>query len=880
MRSEAALKALGLPRRTVIRLGALLTKGLSCSEALLEAAGRESPLERLLLSQPLLDGAGALDDQTLSRLASEAGVTEKLALVGSGVERIIALEEELLAQQGWDRDSAEPGSPLAALARAPAGALTAPEPSSVRNDLFPPEEVERLRLAALTSARTEEAVSALRRLACAPIPTESRGDIFIRALAVPEAAVRAEAARLLAGLGLGADVCAALGALASGDDGEKRLAIDRLERLLASRGAAPTTGTDMEMIAALVGMSAALTGERRSALRARMLSALAGAAGVLVLFPERVAEAVRQSLELLSADQQSGSASARVLFAALGERAPELLCRQLRTELDRAADGRTRSFLLAELAALRRSAPGVISAEELAGLLAAGIRGRNPGEFEQQMLGGELFSLPGGAAAEAIISEFGGAEIPARRYFLRLLADLCRFRDVPPESVERAGRVFLDSLKGGSKELRLGVLETMLAADPRLSDGLRGELAAAYLESFGDLSFRTDVELAESTVARMGRPALPLLLDRLAPAWPAAERSRACRMIGGIGRSLATAGKRDASLAAGLLDAERQMLDLATGEFPDRRELALAIAKIAGALGSDRAALEASWRRVETMDIPASARMEAWSYLAAGAAATREMAEEAARALLEALSAREPESLGRAVEVGSGSGRMLELSGEASEFVNSLPAVVRSLVRVALAPAAGPHLGRRVLVAMVNRWKELAGGRRIWGPAAATSMVEGLRDLATSPLANAGDRLGVIRALGLKLSDPPAMKAISEILAADDSSPDLAAPASSAALALLALRDKHGRLPAEDRAEILAALARILGRKVLETATPRSARLRERIAAELFEGLNDEVHGVGDALATLAANPALPEGLRKEIGERLAARRALITRPR
>ena len=61
IRSEAALRALGLPRRTVVRLGALLAKGLSFSEALLETAGRGSAIEKLLLEPSLLDRAAEIE---------------------------------------------------------------------------------------------------------------------------------------------------------------------------------------------------------------------------------------------------------------------------------------------------------------------------------------------------------------------------------------------------------------------------------------------------------------------------------------------------------------------------------------------------------------------------------------------------------------------------------------------------------------------------------------------------------------------------------------------------------------------------------------------------------------------------------------------------
>jgi hypothetical protein len=95
-----------------------------------------------------------------------------------------------------------------------------------------------------------------------------------------------------------------------------------------------------------------------------------------------------------------------------------------------------------------------------------------------------------------------------------------------------------------------------------------------------------------------------------------------------------------------------------------------------------------------------------------------------------------------------------------------MPAVVRGLARVAMAPRASKALRSRVLAALINRWKDLLSGNRIWGPAAATTVIEGLRDLAAHRSANRSEKLEVVRALGLRLADPPAMRAIAEILGA------------------------------------------------------------------------------------------------------------------
>jgi hypothetical protein len=108
----------------------------------------------------------------------------------------------------------------------------------------------------------------------------------------------------------------------------------------------------------------------------------------------------------------------------------------------------------------------------------------------------------------------------------------------------------------------------------------------------------------------------------------------------------------------------------------------------------------------------------------------------------------------------------------------------------------------------------------------------------------------------------------------------MAAPAASAALALLGMRDTRGRLPEEDREHILWCLARILARRTLATDSPRTAKLRERIVEELFDGLNDGVPGSYELLHDLSRSQDLPAELRKSTAERLAARRALTVRPR
>ncbi len=661
----------------------------------------------------------------------------------------------------------------------------------------------------------------------------------------------------------------------AGDEAEKRLAIDRLGGALAARSSAPGEA-DLVLVSALVALTAALTSEGSARIRGHVLSSLAGAAGVLAAFPERLGEVLRHLVELLVGDYRATVAGAGRLLEALRSAAGAELAEVLRAELEKTRAPRVRTLLLTHLAAMARESAGESEVSKTCSMLAGEFAAGDQNAADRQTLGAELFQMPAEGAARAILEHFSAAKPGAQRYFLRLLADLCRYRRVSDGAVGAAGEVFLRCLQGASKELRLGVFETLLPADPRLSAELRAKLAAAYMDNFSDLVFKADVELAESTLARLGQPALAPLLERLEPGWPASDRVRACRAIGEMGRLAAAGEIADPGVRDQLREAARRLLAIPGARFPDAGVLAVAAGKLTAALEDEPEALETAWNRIAGMKLSPAARLEALSWVASGRAAKREMAEAAAGGLLKELTAPEPESLGEVTELRAGTERTLELSGAASDFVAAMPAVVRSLARVALSPAADARLRSRVLTALINRWRDLVSGRRIWGPAAATTMIEGLRELACHASARPAEKLEVIRALGLRLVDPPAMRAISEVLAADSGGRELAAPAASAALALLGLRDSRGRIPEEDREHILRALARILGRREIETSTPRTAKLRERILGELFEGLSDDVPGLYEALTDLAASGNLAEELRAEISERLAARRSLV----
>ena len=99
---DELIRAYGISQRLAVRIGALLAKGLEVSATLLEMAGPGSALEKLLLHPEMLAGAERLDVEALKKLAAETGASREgeLAIAPCANGRVLALQEEILAEQG------------------------------------------------------------------------------------------------------------------------------------------------------------------------------------------------------------------------------------------------------------------------------------------------------------------------------------------------------------------------------------------------------------------------------------------------------------------------------------------------------------------------------------------------------------------------------------------------------------------------------------------------------------------------------------------------------------------------------------------------------------------------------------------------------------
>lgn len=899
VRKPEEAQGLGLSRRLLVRVGALLKHGVEITPAILEAAKPGSPHENLLLDQSLLEKAAALDEATLGQLVTthlkaDPASYDAPALHLDNGRRVICLREEIEAGEGWDETPAaggnqavppvqEPSSPVipptASLAvRAPA--VRASEAGG--EPLFTRNEIDRLRMKLVTASEAPERIEALRIIAHAPLNGHEKAEAIFLGLEDRDPQVRGEAAGLLFVLGVADDVRESLQALCDTREEPRVRAAERLVKLL------PHSTKELELGAAAVLGLATLKTDTSGRISVLLLQLLGCCTQTLVRTPPRLAELIRVVLGKVSAAVGTGAPTHTLantftpsskLIRKLCEEAPGTLLPILREEREKCTEAAIEAFLLQVM--LEYAPKGSEEEKDLL-KLCANFLSRDTLEGRDSRAIGLQMVQRGEPALQQLTEAYPQATAGAQKYFLHLFEDLVRYQKVSKASKERAAECLLRAMESGSRGMRIVAMHCRFPTDPEISEEIRAKVARAFIASISDFGFKTDIEIAEDGIARMGLAAVTPLLERLAPERPVEARVQAVRILGDLALELKAPRGEMKRTGDAVTEILRRLQALsAEADFPGQPELLAALGKVCASPAAAKqaddvirrrllAAVSSSDRQIEV------GALEGLTWLASARRAEPTLIATVTGLLRKSLDEAKDDMVAETVEIAGE--KVIEIK-HGEDLVEKLPVALAGMSRIARSPNCPPNFAKELARDLMMRWKKIVNGELVWGPANAMLAVKSLQEIGAQQAVPDDLRMEILKALAPRMTQIPVLQAMTGILAANDSgSTSLAAL--TVGLNVSARRNAEGRFDNEDRADILAALSKIAARKSLgpidEKGKEKARNFRLQVVEDLFQGANDHVVGAYDGLVRIRDAKVLPKADHENIERRLSELHSIV----
>jgi hypothetical protein len=858
--AEALMAAHGIGRRLATRVVALRSRRLDVTATVLAEAASGGPIEDLLLAPEMLRSAASLTERQLQEQARDRGYEqwELLRLVGEGRGgwRVVALQDDVLAEEALAEAEAAPG---AVLVRAETGQISARE----THELFTPEEVARLKLCVLTSQDADERVEAVRKLVFAPLEGAQKAGIFLNVLIDSEAAprVRREAIRSLEQIGFRSDMAEAVRGLFLEDAEEAVYAIQRLGVLLAE--AEPG-----EAALALAVILEVFEESRDERTMRELLRLIGGSAAILVSNYQKTEQFVQSALRQLDRDFEELRLDVEGALKACAERAPELMADLLWRELQRTESAAVRGLLLTLSESLARE-PGRTA--ELARLAVQEILNPALPESERARLryGLVRFGEPAVLTALERVAQASGVE---RSELIRLLDVLCTESEVSHETVQQAVNVFVDLLKVGDSVTRRSILTASLLAEERIEPPLQRELAEELLALMTEMNLPGTLDAIQGTLERIGTEALAPACRFMRREYPSEPAQRAALAAGAIIQQ--HPDNVDELVAGELLEVCTALLH---DEALEEGAFAIPLAAVCGYTRPGATQFEACLRelRDDVWKLPYA--MDALDALGImGGAPNADPARQ--RELFELFDGivRFQARTGMGALKETEEGPVYEFGREMQFDVRAVPSAVKGLERICLSPQAPAELRTAVVKRLLVLWEGVAKVRIIWGPAAIEALVSAMCSAACSQQATAETKVRLGVSLLRFLNKINVIRSIGLIFSQPDESPAMRETALEAGLQVLDEWEESELQDEERNIALLKSVGRIAANPALDVADEQVRRFRERALQALYSGLREGMTEVREPLLLMRDCPDLPPAQKQEIDERLGKAFGLV----
>lgn len=845
--------------RLAARIVALRSRKIDVSPAVLETAANCSPLRELLLDRTIFDDPDVLSTDWLQERASEKDYTDPDLLRVSAAQeedwRTIAFEDELLAE----RVEQEEESPAGQMVQTPENGpgLESPE------NLFEPEQVEQLKLAALTSQNPGDRIEALRKLVYAPADPGEKAGVFVRTLidSAAEAPVRQEAVTCLKKIGFREELTDAVHRLFEADESDVLYSIRRLHDLLEE-------GDESEMGLALAVILQLFADSTSSRVLEELLQLITQSAPVLSGHDQKTQQFVRTALRNLNRFYPDLAAPLQKAIAACHKACPETVEELLWAETDRSHEPHVRGFILVLLCDLCSGGRSPIRLAE------AAVEGILESDIPEQQRVQLRYALArfGEASVQAAHSKLTNTTGRRRAELVRLLDTLCSETDAGSEVINEAVDSVIDTLEVGDHHTRHCIVETSIIADERLNPRMKKRVTEELLGQISDFRLESTIDEISQTIEQLGPPAVEPLLSYVKRRYPREDADRPFRSLGKI------AEKWHGQIEERHVQASISFCrDLMADPQAGRGSFIVPYACFTGYTDAGSSHFHDLLDQLKQLIGEAGftyQSVEAMGILAGSPNADIQHQREIFQQFKSVLHMEGPEVQGRKYETEEGT--VYEFGNEMMFDLQLLPKVLQGLKHIGTNSHIPQELRRELVSELLILWEGASHVRVVWGPGAMSSLIETICAVAAcdETPGEMSARLG--RSILRFLNKVKVVRSLGEICSRPATDPHIHQLCLETGEAMLGAWETCEEQDEERRAALLVSLGKLAANPGLDQDKPEVSNLRENILSALFRGLREDIQEVRGPLEMLSECPALSSDKRHSIKERLSRVSGLV----
>ncbi|HPY75216.1 MAG: hypothetical protein KBC30_04430 [Planctomycetes bacterium] len=830
----------------IVWIGILRSKNYLTTEPFLELCTPNGPLEPLI------------KDRTLQSVLDKPSEFEKLqaqydperhypiVILDKGTHKVLALEAEVLSEAGWKKDVQELGLQTTSNKQ-----IELQIPGI--DNLFPSQEMARLKMVLATAVRSEEKIEAIRKISLSPISQQEKSLLFLHALMDADRLVRLEAILALGRLGLSQEIVHGMEILNQVDPLQQKYALNTLGTLFSK-------ANDMAQASILQILLTILTDKEYKHCAANMFQAFTKIIPILSSENIVILEKIMSGTILLLLEQlDDRQEEAEKLFHAIAIKNEQLLHIFLSKEIEKADKARLRAFLL--LILIENNVPITESLLEKI-VFEVGL-----GDELDTIYTRLNYSLicQGEKAVPALLKRFDQSiRVTERISIIHLLDQIHEKHTTSTTWYNQVLKIFIKVFPSAPEELRFSMMDSWLILDKHVKNSLKTEFAEETLLEVHKPRLDQYASAVKSLLCNLKKPAIAALLRFLKnPLHP----SQAVQCGDILADVIITLSKKEKTDWKKIYDFCQKSIK---NKFDCEGRLFLVLGKMTHSEACNEETTEDIgdylFLHLCKTSFPFLI-LEALGWSASSPFATWEHKTEVVQLYQTLMDRKLPKQLSQEYHLEKGI--IYAFDAKTTAYTDLLPSILQGFQRIGLAQETPNSLRQVIVQYLLKKWQAIITTKIIWSPKNTTDLAEVLTNLCLDQHLNNKDKATIVEALYKKIDIFFVAQLLTKLLA-NIHIPEIIDTAQKTTETLLDFIQSNDYKSPEDREDLLNCISQLIQSPKLAPTKKATDNLREKLLYALYEGLRDEIHGVQDTLRQLQTSPYLTKKQKTEIARRLA----------